>query len=254
MIVIVGDVEYECFKVSLCCASGYFDALLDCKTQEGKMSRIELKDKDPKEWEIFYRTIDPLVRIGDIQPDSVIDKENAVMLTPWFYEFQMSSHLKECDLILKKKFIDATHWKDYKTLQLDSAFWNSRESNESFSELIDLLKHSCKYDLRQTSAVANKTFGYLLQHELHLFTTNTVRTMVELCTPIDIDSSGNFISEGKCKYLWSNHLSKFANEHKDDLTVDMINNNEMFPLLLHAYMQQAMQEGKRANQQFSFGR
>ena len=251
MIVVVGDEEYECFKVALCCASDYFDTLLESATQGDKLSRIELKDKDPKEWEVFYKTIDPLVRIGEVRPENPIDETNAVMLTKWFHEFKMDSHLKECDAILKKKFIDTTHWIDHKMLRLNNQFWKSDKSKEAFLELIDLLKHSCTYDLRQTSLVANKTFGFLLEHELQLFTTKTVKIIVELCVPIVVDAAGNFVSEGKCKYIWRSYLSSYVNEHKDDLTVDMVNNNEMFPLLLHAYMQQSMKE--KHSHQFSFG-
>jgi hypothetical protein len=251
VIVAVGDKEYDCFKVALCCASDHFDTLFETATQENNNSRIELKDKDPKEWEIFYKAIDPLVRIGEVTPENAIDEDNAVMLTKWFYDFKMDSHLKECDVILKKKFIAATHWIDHKKLQLSRAYWKSAESKDSFLQLIDLLKHSCTYDLRQTSSVANKTFGYLLEHELQLFTTNTVKVLVELCVPINSDDDGNFVSEGKCKYLWKNHLSKFVNEHKDDLTVEMINENGMFPLLLHAYMQQSIKV--KETHQFDFG-
>lgn len=253
MIVIVGGVEYECFKVALCCASEYFDTLIESGTQEDNTCRIELKDKDPKEWEIFYQTIDPLLRISEVRPDDIINEDNAVMLTRWFHEFHMTSHLKECDAILEKKFIAATHWRDRKKLQLDKSFWKSVARKESFMELIDLLKHSFTYNLRRTSYVANKTFGYLLEHELHLFTTNTVKTLVDLCIPVCEDSDGSYISEGKCNYLWKNHLSTFVNDHKDDLTVDMINNNDMFPLLLHAYMQQSMKDKQSVQHHFDFG-
>lgn len=252
-IVVVGEKEYECFKVSLCCASDYLDALLESTTKVDNMSRIVLEDKDPKEWEIFYKTIDPLIRIGEVRPENPIDENNAVMLTRWFHEFKMESHLKECDSILKKKFIDATHWIDYKRLHLNKSFWISEGRNESFHELIDLLKHSCTYDLRQTSSVANKTFGFLLEHEPQLFNTTTVKILVELCVPIDLDADGNFLSKGKCSYIWKNYLSTLVNEHKDDLSVDMINSNEMFPLLLHAYMQQSMKEKEKQAHQFSFG-
>ena len=245
VIVTVKDKEYKCFKVALCCASKYFDSILGAsQTEDGKASRVDLNDKDPYEWEVFYKTIDPLVQIAEVRPGDVINKDNAMMLTRWFYEFKMPSHLKECDAILRKEFIAATHWKDQSKLQLDKSFWKSATRAESFNELIDLLKHSCTYDLRLTTTVANKTFGFLLDHQLQLFTTCTVKILVELCLPIDVDADGDFISKGKCSYLWSNHLSKFVNKHKDDLTVDMINNNEMFPLLLHAYMQQAMNSNK----------
>lgn len=241
MIVTIKDKEYKCFKVALCCASKYFDSMFGAsETEDGKLSRVELKDKDPDEWEIFYKTIDPLVKIAEVRPGDIINKDNAVMLTRWFYEFKMASHLNECDAILKKEFIAATHWKDQSKLHLDKSFWQSATRMESFSELLDLLKHSCTYDLRRTTTVANKTFGFLLDYELQLFTTSTVKILVELCLPIDVDADGDFISKGKCSYLWSNHLSKFVNKHKDDLTIDMINNNEMFPLLLHAYVQQAI--------------
>jgi hypothetical protein len=42
-----------------------------------------------------------------------------------------------------------------------------------------------------------------------------------------------------------------VNEHKDDLTVEMINENGMFPLLLHAYMQQSVKV--KETHQFDFG-
>ena len=90
--VVVGTVpnaqSFSVYKLALCFASPYFDTMLSSGMREDNTNSIELPDKDPEEWKAFYSIIDPS-QIGQVQSESSIDEDNAVMLTKWFHEFQM---------------------------------------------------------------------------------------------------------------------------------------------------------------------
>ncbi|KAL7490054.1 hypothetical protein ACHAW6_016122 [Cyclotella cf. meneghiniana] len=247
--VVVGGVEFECYKIALCFASDYFDTMLSAGMREEETGRIELPGKDPEEWKQFYKIIDPR-QIGQVKARSSINEGNAVMLTAWFHEFQMEAHLKECDHVLSYKVEGISHWEDKDKGRLNQLFWrlNCARIRERFRELLNLLQHSCKYDLFRTKGEAEFTIGSLLRNHLcdsyALFDVGSVRELVSLCLPV---SSANirFTSSGACRHLWTRYLSNFLIPHRAHLTADMINSNEMFPLLLHSYMQQRILREKR---------
>jgi hypothetical protein len=231
--------------------------MLSSGMREDTTSRIELPGKDPEEWKEFYKIIDPS-QIGVVKTESSIDENNAIMLTPWFHEFSMEAHLKQCDDVLSAKTQEISQWDDFQTGKLKTRFWagisdpgyrgSVERRRECFRKLLDLLQHACKYDLSQTKHEVELTLGSIMKHNLRhclpLFDVDAIRELIQLCLPVSnenlrLHSSGRLISSGPCSNLWEKHLSGFLSpQTRANVTADMINGNEMFPLLLHSYMQQ----------------
>ena len=248
--------SFSCYKLALCFASSYFDAMLSSGMREDTTNTIKLPNKDPGEWKLFYSIIDPS-QIGEVRNESCINESNAAILTPWFHEFQMEKHLKECDDVLANKVQELSNWIDKSKGVISTCFWEPdfTSGRQKFSELIDMLEHACKYDLVGTIQEAETTIGSLLRSHLsqchHLFDIEQIRKLIQLCLPV-VNNDGNrsrhlsLISDGPCKQLWANHLFVFISPRRSQITADMVNSNEMFPLLLHSYMEQTVL--KQANQ------
>ena len=104
VIVAVGQgnnkIEFECYKYALCCNSEYFDTMLSLPMKENETSRIDLPDKDPEEWKVFYEFIDPSTSLL-----AEVTYEKAMLMAPWFHEYQMDVLLAKCDDILHHKIV-----------------------------------------------------------------------------------------------------------------------------------------------------
>lgn len=87
--------EFKCYRVVLSIASDLFDTMLSDAGNILDDVRIEFPKKDPEEWKVFYSFIDPAT-----SRSARISTENVGMLVHWFYEFQMTDLLNECDRIL----------------------------------------------------------------------------------------------------------------------------------------------------------
>ena len=218
--------------------------------REDTTNTIELPNKDPEEWTLFYSIIDPS-QIGEVRNQSRIDESNAATLTPWFHEFQMEKHLKECDDVLADKVQELSNWADKGRELLSTSFWGPDITigRQKFSELIDMLEHACTYDLTGTIQEAESTIGCLLRSYLprchHLFDIEKIGKLVQLCLPVANNEDNrshhlSLISDGPCKQLWADHLYGFISPRRSEITADMVNSNEMFPLLLHSYIEQAV--------------
>jgi len=100
VIVTVGQgkkkIEFECYKYALCYNCEYFDSMLSLPMRENETSRIDLPDKDPEEWKTFYEFIDPATSFS-----AEVTNENAMILAPWFHEYQMEELLAKCDSIME---------------------------------------------------------------------------------------------------------------------------------------------------------
>jgi hypothetical protein len=216
--------------------------MLSAGMREDATNTIELPDKDPEEWKEFYKIIDPS-QIGEVRSEGCIDEENAVSLTAWFHEFSMDKHLKECDDVLAEKVEDISNWHDKNRGKLTASAWKSCSirSRQNFTELVDLLEHANKYDLNRTIQEVELTIGSLLKNHLQdcegLFDVGVIGRFVRLCCPIT-SNNFRFLSESKCSNLWNKYLSPILAPHRSQITADMVNSNEMFPLLLHSYIQQ----------------
>lgn len=88
--------EFEGYQLILRMASEVFDAMLSGSMRESHTSRIELPDKDPAEWKLFYSFLDPTAC-----RNAKITTANVMKLVPWFHQFQVEELLKECDQIME---------------------------------------------------------------------------------------------------------------------------------------------------------
>ena len=117
--------EFPCYRVALCFASDYLDAMLSSSMKEGESSRIEFPDKDPEEWELVYKFIDP-----STLRDAEVTLDNVEVLLPWFHEFQMEGLLSECqDVILEDLQEDCDeewYWDD----------WKEESRNEALNKIV----------------------------------------------------------------------------------------------------------------------
>jgi hypothetical protein len=100
VVVVVGSgddaEEFECYQLILRMASEVFDAMLSGSMRESQTARIELPDKDPAEWKLFYEFIDPTAC-----REAKITTANVMKLVPWFHQFQVERLSKECDQIME---------------------------------------------------------------------------------------------------------------------------------------------------------
>ena len=152
--------EFECYKVALSLASPVFDAMLSSDMAESNNNQIELADKDPDQWQKFYGFI--------IHDDAVrINEENALILTPWFHEYEMKKALDECDNVLSNT-VDILSKNNRPTLSDRDCirFWKE-ESNtrkNDFGRIITLLEIACMYDLSKTKSSAESLISFLMRY------------------------------------------------------------------------------------------
>jgi len=260
--------EFECYKIALSFASPYFDAMLSTNMAENNDSRIEFPEKDPAEWELFYRFIDP-IQIGVAKHDIIIHEKNAKILTPWFHEFQMEAYMEECDEILSKKMKVLSKKETFPQTCYKDSFWDKQSyegkpfppldrRKRAFKKIIDLLQFACIYDLKETKLEAEKFIEYLLDEiraeTSDLFDRHAIKVLVDLSLPLvelgDTDSDGEvdheFLdSEGKSKTLWGFlERHNFGCKCLEGLSLETINNNEMLPSLVETFMQRCALEGR----------
>ena len=139
IIVAVGQgdnkIEFECYKLFLCCNSEVFDSMFSHSMRENQTSRIELPDKDPDEWKVFYDCIGP----GTANL-SQVTTENAMTLAPWFHEYQMEALLARCDDIIHDSIIsddnDIVEVDNLKTLLDNLEFCERYSLNRSLRKAI----------------------------------------------------------------------------------------------------------------------
>ena len=246
--------EFECYRIALSFASPYFDAMLSADMAENNNSRIELPDKDPGEWKLFYKFIDPN-KIATATPEVVINEETAIVLTKWFHEFQMEKYLSECDKVLQKKV--AGHYESPGT------------TKSALKAIVELLKIACVYDLDGTMCAARGFVTLLFlastirPDTVGLFDLPIIRELVDLFLPLkmevvqielgednneegggDNDNEGNgpglrrLESNGKSSVLWRDlQALGFVNSCLSGLSLDEINNNPMLPNLILGFIQ-----------------
>ena len=213
--------EFECYKFVLAFASPFFDAMLSTDMSEKNSSRIELPDKDPEEWKLFYTFIDPSM-IGNANHDATITEDVAMKLVPLFHEFQMESYVNKCDNVLSEKVKTLSHlnadakpnaglWDKDRIMKRTPAYRRealTRRRN-AFDGIIELLQFACIYDLPITKIRAESCICFLL-HELlletiDLFDLQKVKSLVQLTLPlneVEIKCRKQFVSLGKSEILW----------------------------------------------------
>jgi len=255
--------EFECYKVALSLASPVFDAMLSSDMAESNNNQIQLSDKDPDQWQKFYGFI--------IHDDAVrINEENALILTPWFHEYEMKKALDECDNVLSNTVDilsknNSPSLKDRECVRFwkgeDSSTYPFEEGSESFNlrknnfgRIITLLEIACMYDLSKTKHTAESFISYLMGHggidkdkflkdSCDLFDLKVITSLIELSLPLVDDSNGEeeekkYVSVGKAKSFYQSFNDEFQ-QQLGQLPLDTVNNNiEMLSLLVSFYIKQ----------------
>ena len=254
--------EFECYKVALSLASPVFDAMLSSDMAESNNNEIELVDKDPDQWQKFYGYI--------IHDDAVrINEENALILTPWFHEYEMTKALDECDNVLSNT-VDVLSKNNSPSLKDRECvrFWKGRDSSSylfeegsessnlrknNFGRVITLLEIACMYDLSKTKHTAECFISYLMGHgsdndillkdSCDLFDLPVITSLIELSLPLVDESNGEeeekkYVSAGKAKSFYQSFKDEFQ-QQLGKLPLDTVNNNiEMLSLLVSFYIKQ----------------
>ncbi|KAL7548667.1 hypothetical protein ACHAWF_011937 [Thalassiosira exigua] len=237
--------EFECYKIALSFASPYFDAMLSSDMAEANSSRIEYPDKDPEEWKLLYKFLDPR-RMGDSN-SHVINVDVAMKLTPWFHEFQMESFVKKCDDVLYEKVLALSKDLDAEFWDLDCPDSDASDSGrltqrkENFGGIIKLLQFACQYGLNDTKLGAEAAVQFLDRRSMgasDLFTLNAVTALVQLFLPLEEsgEDGGNFTACGKSIIYWELLSERaFEPEILEGLPREVLCNAEIISRLAHLF-------------------
>ena len=120
--VVVGGRKFRHYKVLLCMGCSFFDTMLSTSNamKESQENRIEFPDKDPDEWEVVYKFLDPTV--SDAEKDTIFQnalrKDEDGKLKPtrvlalryltWFDYLGMETLLQKYDKMLANDIKDQT--------------------------------------------------------------------------------------------------------------------------------------------------
>ncbi len=249
--------EFPCYRVILSFASDYFDSMLSAEMIENKTGRIEFPDKDPQMWTKFYSFIDP-DKLRVVETHTKFDVSTAITFVPWFHEFQMTSFLTKCDVVLAERV------EEIKADENESLYeYNEFVKNGSLFEVVELLKMSCTYDLDKTKEKTELFICSLLenpQSTSDLFNVERIKTLHKLFSPVKKhqftvyyeDDQEEEVREmtpsGKCKRIFNTFMNMLVSSDEkllifdlvSDLSNETINNAEVFPHLLHSYVQRAV--------------
>ena len=260
--------EFECYKVALSFASPYFDTMLAANMTKNDTSRIEFPTKDPNEWKMFYAFIDPS-QIGQAAQVATIHDGNAMILVPWFQEFQMEGYFEECDNFLSDKVISLAKASKSLWVDPDKSFWvwdrdtvapNNKQRKEAFEGILKLLQFSCIYELKETKKYADRVLGKLLDRDMligtfDLFDISVVKELTELFLPLAEEEEGErenkckyFVPHGKSSVLWD-MLAEWEFEacQLKGLPLEAINNNPMLPTLIKTFLESIAAQESRHN-------
>ncbi len=248
--------EFPCYRVILSFASDYFDSMLSAEMIENKTGRIEFPDKDPQMWTKFYSFIDP-DKLRVVETHTKFDVSTAITFVPWFHEFQMTSFLSKCDVVLAERV------EEIKADENESLYeYNDFVKNGSLFEVVELLKMSCTYDLDKTKEKTELFICSLLenpQSTSDLFNVERIKSLHKLFSPVNKhqftvyyeDDQEEEVKEitpsGKCQRIFDTFMNMLVSSDGklliydlvSDLSNETINNTEVFPHLLHSYVQRA---------------
>jgi len=143
--------QFECYKLFLCFNCEYFDTMFSLPMRENETSQIDLPDKDPEEWKVFYEFIDPATSFSA----EVTDK-NAMTLVPWFHEYQMNKLLTKCDHMIHDNIINDDNKVEIGNLKI----------------LLDHSEFCEKYSLKKSLEKAIIELSTLVMHALGLLKDN----------------------------------------------------------------------------------
>lgn len=252
--------EFQCHGVILAAASPVLDAMLSSGMVESQKRRIEFPDKDPADWEIFLRCIDPgagFLCVNDTNYNDIWDNDgdrrdvnpilnesNVRSLTPLFHELQMCLYLKKCDqILLNREEIASFSWMD------------DENSTEIKRKSLELLSFTLKYDLHETQRYTEDMIAKEIEQFCWGCTNNftfdvaTVETLVDIFRPMrlrviekqakkqkTLSVNRGIYESSNCKNLWAQICSCIT----DDLSLipfEDVNNGKVFSRIIYYALQ-----------------
>ena len=213
------QVEFECYGTLLSFSSEVFDTMLSTNMREKNDHRIELPDKDPGEWKMFYEFVED--RNAKVETYSDETKTRARILLPWFHEFQMTALVKECDDALHKEG-PTRCWVSY----------SKGKRKEIFQLCHELLSMSYVYGLPRTQKSASESLSSAIMHDYELFDLDSIKNIIPLLknnvmSILDIE---DFLPDELVKDTNGHHLSRELREEK----IKSLADNDLLPFLIHS--------------------
>ena len=231
--VIVGNKRvFKCYKAILAYASPTLDAMLSIDMIESQTQVIRFPDKDPDEFEMVLKCIDPanfsLFELYDsnIEPepyrigirhkpgykandDELINLSNVEKLVPWFSELQMWRYLFRCEAILNYHAFKTGEEKQLLPKEERIMAW--RETHQEVAEFIRLLSFAARYNLQHTQHTLEYIVTYILEVHLwglgdsELFNLTDIQNLVEVFLPLTPLNDGGVTSyeAANGRYLWN---------------------------------------------------
>ena len=236
--------EFECHKIALAFASPYFDAMFCADMREKTSGLVELPDKDPEEWKLFYWFIDPGQIRATKKAQPCVGEENVMTLTPWFHEFQMESYLSECDDIIAAIIKDMSKkgdscWQKQVVGQQEPAV---QEREARFNKIIDLLHFASTYNLKKSQCKtesAHQLFMTNLRGEsAGLLGASAIQKLLDLTLPLEElkDGNGRGPSSQRESRQCSGFVSRFfCPKELPLLLLETVNDKATLTCLIHVH-------------------
>ena len=139
--VVVGGEEFHHYSILLRYACDYFDKMLTTNMKERNELKIYFPDKDPNEWKLVYRFLEPRTATSKCS----ITWENVPILLPWFHELGLDALVQVCDACLYSRLRDI----DFQNNRM-------RRLEDAIPEIdfIQFLGLAVQFELRNTASAA----------------------------------------------------------------------------------------------------
>lgn len=208
------QVEFECYGTLLSFASEVFDTMLSTNMREKNTHRIELPDKDPAEWKLFYDFVE------NSRYAKVEDGTRARILLPFFHEFQMTALVKECDDALLKEMSDRC------------PYYGKERTEVTLQLCHELLSMSYVYGLPRTQQRASDVLSFAIQDDYNLFDLDSIKNIIPLLKSNIMPTRAIevFLPDHLLKDADGRHLSRQLREEK----VKSLADNDLLPVLIHS--------------------
>jgi hypothetical protein len=119
VVIVVGGKEFGEYRQLLRLWSGFFDALFRSGMKESETNRIELADKDPKEWELISSIVAPF-------SSNKVTMDNVQIVLPWFHGLLCPQGMEQCNEAFSSPDDKQYSWRDTRAgfLQYDLKAFN----------------------------------------------------------------------------------------------------------------------------------
>jgi hypothetical protein len=180
--------ETRFYGVILASASPYLDAMLSNGMMESENRIIRFPEKNPLQWDVVLRCIDPsnaLLFTPEPRVDDILSsyQDAPRVLAPWFNELQMQPYLNRCDEILCTKIDEnITHEK----------IRDGRVTSAEMAKLVEDLTFAINYNLTNTrDEIESKIMGIMENFlwgfgDVDHFDIATVKNLLQSMSPIQM--------------------------------------------------------------------